>query len=221
MILVGCATTDIRSVDVDEFEKRLYETKAEQLIDLRTPEEFAKYHIVSAKNIDIRNVNFKREIEKLDKSKPVLIYCLSGRRSKTAIPIFSEVGFATVYELNEGINGWMRAKKAIFEDLSGIGELKAEEYNAIIKREGYILVDFYAPWCAPCQKMLPMLKELEATSDNHFKLLTINFDQNRQLTKEKGIFAIPYLIIYKDGEKIWEKQGEATKEELMKMLELE
>ena len=220
MILVGCATVDLRSVSVEEFEKHLYETKAEQLIDIRTPEEFAKYHIVSAKNIDIRSVNFKREIEKLDKSKPVLIYCLSGKRSKAAMPIFQDAGFVSVYELNEGINGWMRAKKAIFEDLSGIGELKSEDFNAIVNRDGYVLVDFYAPWCAPCQKMLPMLKELEATNKNSFRLLTINFDQNRLLTKEMGIFAVPYLIIYRNGEKIWEKQGEATIEELKKMLEI-
>jgi hypothetical protein len=41
------------------------------------------------------------------------------------------------------------------------------------------------------------------------------------LSKEKNISAVPYLIIFKNGEKIWEKQGEATREELLKMLEIE
>jgi thioredoxin len=211
----------MQTIDVEKFEQQLYTTKAEQLIDVRTPQEFAKYHIQSAKNIDFKNPNFKKEIEKLDKTKPVLIYCLSGGRSKEALSVFREAGFTTVYELDGGINAWSKLGKPLVEDLSGKGELSVLEYDAAVSEESYVLVDFYAPWCAPCRKMLPMVEELAKTYNDHFKLLTIDFDQNRLLSKEKNISAVPYLIIFKNGEKIWEKQGEATKEELLKMLEIE
>ena len=221
LLFVCCGGKNIQSVDVKEFEQQLYATKAEQLIDVRTPQEFAKYHIQSAKNIDFKGPDFKKEIEKLDKTKPVLIYCLSGGRSKSALNIFREAGFTTVYELDGGINAWSKSGKPLVEDLSGTGELSVEEYDAIVSEEGYVLVDFYAPWCAPCRKMLPMVEELEKTYADRFKLLTLDFDQNRLLSKAKNIAAVPYLMIFKNGEKIWEKQGEATREELMELLELQ
>jgi len=213
-------SAQIQTISVEEFEKQLFATKGEQLIDVRTPQEFAKYHIQGAKNIDYKSPNFKKEIEKLDRKKPVLVYCLAGPRSKAALEILRETGFTTVYELDGGINGWSKFGKPIIEDLSGKGELSAKEYNDIVSAKGYLLVDYYAPWCAPCRKMLPMVEELEKTYKGRFKLLTVDFDQNRLLSKEKGITSVPYLIIFKDGKKIWEKQGEATREELMKILEL-
>jgi thioredoxin len=210
----------IQSVNIEEFEKHLYATKAEQLIDVRTPQEFVKYHIQSAKNIDFRSSGFKKEIEKLDKTKPVLIYCLAGPRSKAALDVFRQAGFTTVYELSGGINAWSKQGKPIVEDLSGKGELSSKEFDTVVSGKGYVLVDFYAPWCVPCRKMLPMVEELAKKYDGRFKLLTVDFDQSRLLAKEKNIAAVPYLMIFKDGKKIWEKQGDATREELMKILGL-
>lgn len=214
------ASAQIQTVDVEEFEKQLYATQAEQLIDVRTPQEYMKYHIQSAKNIDLRSPDFREEIEKLDKTKPVLVYCLSGVRSEAAVDVFREEGFTIIYELSGGINAWSKSGEPIVQDLSGEGELSSQEFDAVVTGKGYVLVDFYAPWCGPCHKMLPMIEELTKTYDGHFELLTIDFDQNRLLSKEKNVLAVPYLMIFKDGKKIWEKQGEATKEEIMKILEL-
>ena len=211
----------IQTVGVDEFEKQLIATKGEQLIDVRTPQEFEKYRIKSAKNIDYRNPNFSKEIEKLDKTKPVLIYCLSGARSKSALDAFQKAGFKTVYNLDGGINAWSKAQKPIDQDLSGKGELPSSDYETIISSEGYVLVDFYAPWCAPCKKMLPIVEELSKKYPDKFKLLTVDFDQNRLLAKEKNITSVPYLIVFKDGKQVWSKSSAATKEEIMKILNLE
>ncbi len=210
----------IQSVGMNDFEKQLIATQAEQLIDVRTPQEFAKYRIQSARNIDFRNAGFRTNIEKLDKTKPVLIYCLSGGRSKAALEVFREAGFKTVYELTGGINAWSSAGKPIDQDLSGKGELAVKDYDAIIASQGLVLVDFYAPWCGPCRKMLPIVEELEKSVDGRFKLLTVDFDQNRLLAKEKGIKSVPYVMIFQDGKLIWEKNEGATKEELMEALKL-
>ncbi|MDR1761597.1 MAG: thioredoxin family protein [Bacteroidales bacterium] len=82
------------------------------------------------------------------------------------------------------------------------------------------MVDFYAPWCGPCRKMLPMVQDLKKNNPSKFTLLTIDFDQNRLLAQEKNITSVPYLMVFKDGKKIWEKSGEATQEELMKVLRI-
>jgi thioredoxin len=210
----------IRSLNADEFEKQLLSTKGEQLIDVRTPQEYEKYRIAGAKNIDLKSPDFRKEIEKLDKTKPVLIYCLSGVRSKSAADICQKAGFKVIYELEGGINAWSKAGKPIDQDLTGTGELSSKDYKTIISSSGYVLVDFYAPWCEPCRKMLPIVEDLSKTYPDKFKLLTINFDQNRLLAKEQNITSVPYLIVFKDGKKIWDKNGKTSKDELMKILNL-
>jgi len=219
-VFCTCSLGQVRSVNVDEFEKQLIATKAEQLIDVRTPQEFEKYRIVSAKNINVNSSDFRSQIAKLDKTKPVLVYCLSGNRSKSALAILRDAGFKTVYELDGGINSWSRAGKPIDQDLSGKGELSSNNYATIISSKGYVLVDFYAPWCAPCRKMLPVVEELAKTYPDKFRLLTVDFDQNRLLAKELKISSVPYLAVFKDGKKIWDKNGETTKDELLKILNL-
>jgi thioredoxin 1 len=69
--------------------------------------------------------------------------------------------------------------------------------------------------------MLPVVEDLPNTYPDKFKLLTIDFDQNRLLAKEQSISSVPYVLICKDGEKIWEKNGETNKEKLIKILHLE
>ena len=78
-----------------------------QLIDVRTSEEFNAGHIEGAINIDFKNEEiFYRSFEKLDKSKPVYLYCRSGNRSKKSADILIELGFSKVYDLNGGFIEW-------------------------------------------------------------------------------------------------------------------
>lgn len=219
--IFSCSSNNqANTISVDEFEKQLIATKGEQLVDVRTAQEFEKYRIVSAKNIDVKASEFSKEIEKLDKNRPVLIYCLSGARSKSAMEILQRAGFKTIYNLDGGINAWLKAEKPVDQDLSGIGEISSADYKDMISVEGYVLVDYYAPWCGPCREMLPIVNELAETYPDKFKLLTIDFDQNRLLAKEQSIKSVPYLAVFKDGEKIWDKNGETSKEELIKILKL-
>ena len=77
------------------------------LIDVRTPEEFKAGHIKHAKNINFLNPEFfKAEIEKIDKSKPVYIYCRSGNRSNKAALKMQEFGFEKIYDLDGGYLKW-------------------------------------------------------------------------------------------------------------------
>lgn len=76
------------------------------LLDVRTPKEFADGKIAGAENIDFYSTDFKETVEKLDKDKPVYVYCRSGRRSGIAMTMMNELGFKEVYNLFGGIGAW-------------------------------------------------------------------------------------------------------------------
>ena len=93
------------SMDNAEFATLIADTTV-QLVDVRTPAEFAAGHILEAKNIDVRGDNFDREAKAtLSKERPVAIYCRSGARSKTAARRLAAMGYR-VYELNTGFMNW-------------------------------------------------------------------------------------------------------------------
>ncbi|MCX7548591.1 rhodanese-like domain-containing protein [Xanthomarina sp. F1114] len=79
------------------------ENKDVQLIDVRTPEEFEEGHIEDAINIDYYSEDFAEEFNKLDKDKPVYLYCRSGFRSNESALKLSEMGFKDIYDLEGGI----------------------------------------------------------------------------------------------------------------------
>jgi len=79
------------------------------LIDVRTPAEFQASKIKGAMNINVSASDFESQIEKLDKAKPVALYCASGRRSAHAMDIMRQKGFTTIYNLDGGIKAWAAA----------------------------------------------------------------------------------------------------------------
>lgn len=92
-------------MDVADFAKFIADDGV-QLVDVRTPEEYAEGHLEGAKNINIFDSDFVDEAMKsLDKSKPVAVYCRSGKRSADAALKLSEKGF-NVTNLEGGILAW-------------------------------------------------------------------------------------------------------------------
>ncbi len=102
----GCNHTGgIPSVSAVEFQKEL-KTDSVQLLDVRTPQEFAEGHIEGAINIDVRSDGFRQRAEKeLKKDSTVLVYCRSGRRSMNAAEILTELGYKVI-NLEGGIIDW-------------------------------------------------------------------------------------------------------------------
>lgn len=80
-----------------------------QLVDVRSQREYNQGHIDDAININIADKeNFKKEIQKLDKTKPVYIYCQAGVRSRRASNIMQELGFTTIYDFAGGWGAWSK-----------------------------------------------------------------------------------------------------------------
>ncbi len=103
--LVGCqSNTEFKSVDAHQFAE-VIANKYVQLVDARTPEEFSEGHIPGAVNMDVKSAGFDAQIAQLDSSRPVAVYCRSGRRSKLAAERMTNAGLQ-VTELSDGILSW-------------------------------------------------------------------------------------------------------------------
>jgi rhodanese-related sulfurtransferase len=77
-----------------------------QLVDVRTPSEFNAGHVPDAQNINFYDENFDQQIETLDKSKPIIVYCKSGGRSAKCASKLVEKGFEKIYDLEGGFSQW-------------------------------------------------------------------------------------------------------------------
>lgn len=197
------------TVSVDVFDTKMNELNNAQLIDVRTPDEFNKGHIINAINYNW-NGDFKSQIENLDKAKPVLVYCLSGGRSGQALNYLKSQGFKEVYNLQGGIMAWENAGKTTTQATAtstSSNALSDEDYQKLITSNTLVLVDYFAPWCAPCKKLSPIVEALEQEMNGTFKLQKINYDDNKTLATKNGVVGIPVLILYKDGKEVWRKNG--------------
>lgn len=66
-------------------------------------------------------------------------------------------------------------------------------------KEGVVLVDFFATWCAPCRMMGQILEDINKEIDGKAKIIKVDVDQNEELARTFGVMSIPTLIIFKDG----------------------
>ncbi|MFD1163449.1 rhodanese-like domain-containing protein [Hwangdonia seohaensis] len=104
--LIGCnKKTEAKVVWAKEVQT-LLELNNVQLIDVRTPKEFKEGHIENAQNIDFLSSTFTEDIKTLDKEKPIVVYCRSGKRSANSTKKLQEAGFTEIYDLEGGILKW-------------------------------------------------------------------------------------------------------------------
>jgi rhodanese-related sulfurtransferase len=100
-------------LDANSFEKKMTATENKIILDVRTAGEYKEGHISDATLLDYYKADFKQQAAKLDKSKPVFVYCKAGGRSEAAVEILTDLGFKQVYDLNGGMNAWMKYNKPI------------------------------------------------------------------------------------------------------------
>ncbi len=72
----------------------------------------------------------------------------------------------------------------------------------VLKSDQPILVDFWAPWCAPCQIMGPILEELAKEGEGKFRIGKLNVDENPNVAGRYGIMSIPTMKIFHKGEAV-------------------
>ena len=82
--------------------------------------------------------------------------------------------------------------------MSAININKNNFQNEIMDSEKTVLLDFWAPWCAPCRMVVPVIEEIAGERPD-IKVGKINVDEQPELTSKFGITSIPTLVVTKNG----------------------
>ncbi len=193
------------------------------VLDVRTPAEYANGHIESAGQLDYYASDFKRKLLLLPKDQPVYLYCNTGYRSKKAADILIKNGFTQVYNLESGIMEWNLHELPVVVEKDARpdteNQMEWDEYFALINSDKPVFIDFYAPWCGPCRKMMPMIDGLAEEYKGKVSIVKINADASKKLVKELQIIGVPHFVLYASGNKIYEHSGIITKTEVTDLLE--
>lgn len=93
--------------------------------------------------------------------------------------------------------------------------LTNKNFKTAIKRD-LVLVDFWAPWCAPCKIIAPTLNEIAEEYSDKVTIAKVNVDQQKQVAQKFKIRNIPTLILFKDGKELKRITGVKPKRALLK-----
>lgn len=91
-------------------------------------------------------------------------------------------------------------------------------FDAIIKSEKPVLIDFFATWCGPCKTLAPILKQVKDNLGERIIILKIDVDKNQQLASKYQVRGVPTLILFQNGNQLWRQSGVLSKEEIVKTI---
>ena len=97
-------------------------------------------------------------------------------------------------------------------------ELTDQSFEKVISK-GVTLVDFWAPWCAPCRMQGPIVNELADEIDGKANICKMDVDKNKKMAAKYGIRSIPTIMIFKNGEMVKQFVGIKPKATLLKEIE--
>lgn len=99
-------------------------------------------------------------------------------------------------------------------------ELKDDNFEAeVLNSDVPVFVDFWAPWCGPCQMMGPIVDEVAKASDSSkVKVAKLNVDENQTTAGKYGVMSIPTFLMFKGGEVVDTLVGGIPKEKIEELI---
>ncbi len=91
--------------------------------------------------------------------------------------------------------------------------------SEVVQANEPVLVDFWAPWCGPCQMIAPILESLAEKYTGKIKVGKVNLDEHPMLASEYGIRSIPAIFIFNSGEVVERITGVQTEDYLAALID--
>ena len=101
--------------------------------------------------------------------------------------------------------------------MSAIDINKNNFQDEVMNSEKPVLLDFWAPWCGPCRRVVPIVEEI-AKERPDIKVGKVNVDLESELASQFGVMSIPTLVVIKDGQIVNQSMGARPKNAILAML---
>ena len=103
--------------------------------------------------------------------------------------------------------------------MSELKELKTAEYQDLLNQEGVTLIDFWAPWCGYCVRMMPIVEEIAGEMEGKANFVKVNADEETDLARALQVEVLPTFVVVKNGEVVDRKIGFLPKGDLQGAIE--
>jgi len=91
--------------------------------------------------------------------------------------------------------------------------------SEVLDQKGVVLVDFWAPWCAPCRMFATVLEKSAAQYDGKVKIVKYNVDESQGIAQQLNVRGIPTVALYKDGQLVAQKSGAMNQAQFAEFLQ--
>lgn len=226
MILLGFHLSQsfaqvVERVNATKF-KQLIEQGNAIILDVRTQGEYSRGHIKGSTLLDVSDPAFTSKVSFVQKDKTILLYCLSGSRSRAVAGFMQKQGFKQIYELANGLIEWnqlgYQLEKAAAPVAGNSKKYSEQVFAQLLKSNKLVFIDFQAIWCAPCKEMNPVIDKMAARYKDKITVEKIDIEANQEITAKYKVQTIPGFLLFKEGKLAWSHSGAMSYEELEKQI---
>ena len=97
-------------------------------------------------------------------------------------------------------------------------DIKSQEFEALIAKEGTVIVDFWAAWCGPCKQFAPIFEAASIKYPDH-TFAKVDTDSEVEISQAAGISSIPTLMVFRDGILLYREAGALPASSLENLIE--
>jgi thioredoxin len=196
------------NLTVKEFADLLEKAEHPQIIDARSPGEFARNRIKGAINIQVTDsLDIETAVRKLNPDAPVFTYSINSGRGEILAARLRKAGLKEVYALPGGLAGWIGSGYPLESSIANSSALTGGQFRQIVESGKWVLADFGSSYCGGCRRLIPVLDALKEEYPETLKIVKIELDENPEIIREQKIETLPTLVLFKQGKPVWKHKG--------------